>query len=335
MAKSLAQLKHPFAKIVGDFPTEDVFVIAAHIKEGLSKIAEMRVVFAIKHNDMPLSQVLGKNFTVEVKTKGPDDADKRKFTGTCIEAEFLGLAQGYDMFTLELRPWLWFLTQMQNNRIFQDKSVPEIIKAIFSERGFSDYEDKLSGTYDPRKYVVQYDETDFDFIVRMMEEEGMYFFMDWSGSVEKLVLADDRGAHQPIAGESEIEFKPRVMKAKREENTIFEFGDKQKVVPGKVSLVDRNFENSRTKLDVTQIHERGSHSHKSYEQYRMHGHYENNSQAEHYARVAVDAHAHEAERFAAAANVRSISAGCTMSMKEHPVGGRNAEYLIVEAEHFL
>lgn len=335
MAKSLAQLKHPFAKIVGDFPTEDVFIIAAHIKEGLSKITETRVVFALKHPDMSLEKLLGKRFEIEVKTGEVEDSGSRKFLGTCVEAEYLGLAQGYEMYAIEMRPWLWFLTQSADSRVFQNKTAPEIIKKVFSDRGFSDVSDKLNGSYAPRPYVIQYDETDFDFVQRLMEDEGIYFFFDQSGAVEKLVLADDRGAHAPVPGESELEFKARVMKAKRDQNVIFEFGDRQKVRPGKVSLVDRDFEKLNTKLDLSQIKAKGSHSHKDYEQYRMFGRFSQADHGETQARVAVEAMAHQTERYQAAMNVRTLSAGNTLKMKAHPRDAANGEYLVVDAEHFL
>lgn len=335
MAKSLAQLKHPFAKLVGDFPTEDVFVIAAHVREGLSKLTEARITFAIKASDMGLDQLLGKRFHVAIKIGDVDGGPERKFLGTCVEAEYMGLAQGYEMYAIETRPWLWFLTQARDNRIFQDKTVPEILKAVFSDHGFSDLQDRLSGSYRPRPYVVQYDESDFDFVQRLMEEEGISFFFDHSGTVEALVLADDRGAYRPIEGEAELPFRPLVMKSKREQNTVFEFRDRQRVRPGKVSLVDRNFENARTKLDVTQMQKRGRHGHNGYEQYRMWGRYGTAAAGEGYARIAAEALAHDAERFAAAANARTLAAGCTMKLKEHPQSAANAEYLVTEAEHFL
>ena len=305
MAKSLAQLKHPFAKIVGDFPTEDVFVISAHIKEGLTKIAEMRVVFAIKHNDMELDQMLGKTYTVEVKTKGPDDADKRNFTGTCIEAEFLGLAQGYDMFTVELRAWPWFLTQMQNNRIFQDKSIPEIIKAIFSERGFSDYEDKLHRQLPAAQ------------ICRAIRRDRLRLHPADDGRRGDVLLLrlvgqrrEDGAGRRPRRASADRRRKQRRVQAAGDE------GQARRAHHLRIRRASRRWCRARSAWSIATSRirrprstsprstKRGTHSHKSYEQYRMHGHYGTASQGEHYARVAVDAHAHEAGRFMAATNVR-------------------------------
>ena len=69
-------------------------------------------------------------------------------------------------------PWLWFLTRTADCRIFQNKSVPDIIEQIFKDLGFSDFKMKLQGSYEPREYCVQYRETDFNFVSRLMEEGG-------------------------------------------------------------------------------------------------------------------------------------------------------------------
>ncbi len=76
----------------------------------------------------------------------------------------------------EIHPWLWFLTRTTDSRIFQDRSVPDIVKQIFDDLGFSDYKDELTGSYAPREVCVQYQETAFQFVSRLLEEEGIYYY---------------------------------------------------------------------------------------------------------------------------------------------------------------
>ncbi len=87
---------------------------------------------------------------------------------------------GYSVYELELVPWLAFLSHFSNCRIFQNQSVPDIIEKVFSTRGYSDYRLNLQGTYSPREYCVQYRETDFNFISRLMEDEGIFYYFEQS-----------------------------------------------------------------------------------------------------------------------------------------------------------
>ncbi|MCR8723335.1 type VI secretion system Vgr family protein [Frigidibacter sp. ROC022] len=332
MAKSIAQLVHPLAKVVGDFSTQESFLISAQVTEELSTITRARIVFAVKDSKMGLDKLLGTKLHVELLTK---DESPRKFLGTCIEAEYLGISQGYDMFAVETRAWLWFLTQSSDNRIFQDKSIPEIVEQVCKDLGFTDVELKLSATYSPRTYVVQYNETNFDFISRLMEEAGIYYFFDHSGGTEKLVLADGLGAHQPLPQTPELEFKPRVQKGKREMETVFEWSDRQKVVTGKVSLQALEFTTPNTNLGVTSINKKGKHSYNELEIYSMDGHYSKVADGENFAKVAVERHASEAERWTGAANARTMTPGATFKLKGHERLGKKNDFLLVKCTHYF
>ena len=101
---------------------------------------------------------------------------------------------GMAVYRAELVPWFWFLTLFSNCRIFQNKSVPDIVEQVFKDRGFADYQLKLQGTYQPREYCVQYRETDFNFVSRLLEDEGIFYFFEHTEDKHSLVLADDKAA---------------------------------------------------------------------------------------------------------------------------------------------
>ncbi|MGH7617228.1 MAG: type VI secretion system Vgr family protein [Gemmatimonadaceae bacterium] len=94
----------------------------------------------------------------------------------------------------EVVPWTWFLSATTNSRIFQQMSVPDIVKKIFSDRSLSDYRLSLSGTYSPRDYCVQYRETDLDFVSRLLEEEGIFYYFEHAADKHTLVIADSPSA---------------------------------------------------------------------------------------------------------------------------------------------
>ena len=83
----------------------------------------------------------------------------------------------YGVYRAELRPWLWFLTRTSDCRIFQHKTVPDIVKEIFREQGFTDFKDALTSSYREWDYCVQYRETDFNFVSRLLEQEGAYYYL--------------------------------------------------------------------------------------------------------------------------------------------------------------
>ena len=99
-------------------------------------------------------------------------------------------------------PWLWFLTRDADCRIFQNQTIPDIIKKVFTDLGFNDFTDSRKALIPPRDYCVQYRETDFNFVSRLMEEYGIFYFFKHEEGKHTLVLADDPSAHQDCPGQS-------------------------------------------------------------------------------------------------------------------------------------
>ncbi len=156
---------------------------------------------------------------------------------------FVQLGRNADQIALyraEIVPAFWFLSASSNCRIFQKKSVPDIVKAIFAERSLTDYRLSLTGSYAPREYCVQYRETDMDFVSRLLEEEGIYYFFEHTDGKHTMVLADSPSALKdgPVKQMSAV--SAAAGKYKAEHITDFELGSG--FFPGAVSLTDYNME---------------------------------------------------------------------------------------------
>ena len=119
----------------------------------------------------------------------------------------------------EIRPWLWQLTLTKNCRIFQHLSVPQIIQKVFDDFGLTDYRFSLLYLYEKRIYCVQYEETAFQFISRLMEDEGMFYFFEHTENKHTLVIADDLSAHQPCPEVSTARFL-EISNQTQPENTV-------------------------------------------------------------------------------------------------------------------
>ncbi len=159
--------------------------------EQLGRLFVMELDCISNDHHIKMKDVLGKPMTIELDLpEGSDDV--RYFHGLVTEFSYLGHFEGWAHYKAILRPWPWFLSRKQDSRIFQDKTVPEILEQVFKEiNGFSDFKRSLNGTYRKRVYCVQYRETDFNFVSRLMEEEGIYYYFEHEKNKHTLVLSDD------------------------------------------------------------------------------------------------------------------------------------------------
>ncbi len=137
------------------------------------------------------------------------DSNQQHFHGVITRFLNAGPRGNYQVYEVELRPWLWLLTRTLNTRIYQNKTAIEIFEQVFkTKNGFTDYYVNVQTTHVAREYCVQYRESDFDFVTRLMEEEGIYYYFEHTASSHKLVLTDSSANHTEIQGTT-IPFAPK------------------------------------------------------------------------------------------------------------------------------
>lgn len=321
----------------GSYSVDDIFLTSAIIREGLSKLTETTIEFRAESNKVDLGKLIGRTMNVHLLLK--DGKSERKFTGTCISVEALGVMQGKERFVAEVRPWFWMLTRTRNSRIFQEKTSIDIIKDVMNEHGFSVTDSKLSGNYETREYCVQYRESDYDFICRLLEEEGVYYFFDNAldqTDPEEMILADGIGAHSSAKDADNLEFNDRDNVDWRSEDHIVEWADERRVTRGKMTFNDYDLMTPKADLQVSNAIEQGDHDHKKYEDYDHTGHYRRNTgQGDQLVRVRMESEALNHETMRGATSVRTLSAGYTCTMNKHPMKHLNTEYLLTEVVHYL
>src|SRR6266851_7393543 len=170
---------------------DDVLLFhAMHAREELGRLSECQLDLLSPKKDINLDQILGKNVTVNVAL--PDDST-RYFNGYVTRFAQSGTYGRYHRYVAVVHPWLWFLTRTTDCRIFQDMTVPDIVKKVFGDHTTADFKLELTGTYRKWNYCVQYRETDFNFVSRLMEEEGIYFYVRHTHGHNTLVLTDSTG----------------------------------------------------------------------------------------------------------------------------------------------
>lgn len=322
-------LKNRRLKAESPLSDEELNLKAAEVRDGLSVIPEITLEFMSPDKDLRMDRLVGQTMAVGILDK---DEAWRMRRGTCVSIQYLGLFQGFAHYSAEIRPWLWFLTRRTDNRIFQNENVVAIIRNVMSEAGFSGNLDlRLSADYAEREYCVQYAETDYAFICRLMEEEGIYFFFDYSGDTEKMVLADGASAHGPGPGGADVVYAFEGSAEQQREDTVFRWLWGEAVTSGKVTLDDYDFTKPRTDLKVSKAMPQGEHQHRNYEVYEYPGSYLETDLGDDRAKVKMESIAKDFRTWKATTNLRTLSVGDTFSLKEHPRDDQNADYLVTEA----
>ena len=156
--------------------------------ERFSELFEYELECRAPENNLPAVDIVGHNATFCIKHP---DGDVRFFNGFVKRFANSGRDDHSTMYRMTIVPWFWFLTQTSDCRIFQKKNVPTIVEKIFTEAGFHDFDmSGLSKKYPKREYCVQYRESDFAFISRLLEEEGIYYYFRHENGKHVLIIAD-------------------------------------------------------------------------------------------------------------------------------------------------
>ncbi|MGH9870409.1 MAG: type VI secretion system Vgr family protein [Candidatus Polarisedimenticolia bacterium] len=182
-----------------------------------------------------MDSLLGKTMGVTVTTAG---GRTRHFQGICSRIT-QGQRDGTIRYRAEMVPSLWLLTRRQSSRVFQDMSVPDIVSEILGQVPGLAFESRLQGTFHPRNYVVQYRETDFDFVSRLMEEDGIFYFFLHDEGGHTMVLGNSPQGHPDLPGVFPY-LGGRLLPGRPD--SIQGWEKTQEIRAGKVTLRDHTFE---------------------------------------------------------------------------------------------
>ena len=281
--------------------------------------------------ELHFDQVVGKQVTVALVLP----MDKRYFNGYITEFRYMGQTDRYARYQATLRPWFWFLTRTSDCRIFQEKKVPDIIKEIFQEHGMSDFEDRLSGTYREWEYCVQYRETDFNFISRLMEQEGIYYYFEHFEDKHMLILTDEVSTHIPFPQFESIPYhSPSGQISLQEGDHLQTWAVTQSIQPETYAIRDFNFKNPRADLLFMHM-QPGNHDFpiEYPEIYDYPGEYGERADGENYVEIRLQELRSQHERVSAGGPCRGMSAGCLFTLTEYPREDQNKEYMVLSVSH--
>lgn len=223
-------------------------------------------------------------------------------------------------------PWLWLLTRTSDCRIFQEMSAIDIIEEVFRTAGFTDYRNKLSGTPAKREYCVQYRETTFNFVSRLMEEEGITYYFVHEEDRHYLVLADSPSSHAPVTNFEKVEWHP-TSRGDHRLDTLREWFTECQLQPGKYAHRSYNFKKPRVDLEASAEFP-DTMGGKDLEIFDYPGAFESMDAGEKAASVRVEEMGAAQDLVRGAGNVMGLGAGCTFELAGHPRTDQNVEYLV-------
>ena len=297
-------------------------------REEMSRLFDITLALASLDNSIPMNALLGESVTVEVER---EDRSKRYFNGCVTEFRQVKRDGRYFLYEARLRPQLWYLTQTRDFRIFQKMTARDIVKRVLSEFGIA-VKDKLTGRYRMRDYTVQYGESAFDFISRLLEEEGAGYWFEHSMGSHVMTLSDSIRAYAMLPSHATIPYYPEDMAGIPDQEFVRYWSVFQVVNPGKLFLNDYDFKKPRANLNVIQPKPR-DHAHNRYEIYQFPGGYREVGDGENYARLGIEELQTNHERADGSTNVRGIAPGYRFNLFRCPRADQNREYLIVRADY--
>lgn len=293
----------------------------AKYEEQLGIPFEMDIELASTDESVSFNQLLGKSVTVNLETEDTT----RFFNGIVTSFKQNETIDGNAVYVASVRPWLWLLSLSQHCRIFQQKSYPDIIKSVFDEMGFSDYEDKLTGKYLKKDYVVQYNETDLNFVLRIMQEEGIFYFFKHTDGKHTLVLQDDTGNAKTIGDVPYLELKSLSHHVGAEGITTWE--NHQQIRTTGISLSSYDFELPSKNLSATTLDPKVS-GLESLQKHAYQGKYAQRAEGEHYTKISMERENASYELKSFAGNMRTVSVALRFNLKDHQRDDQNAQYYV-------
>lgn len=298
-------------------------------QEGISRLFSYQLNLLSEDASLSFARIVGQRVTIKIALA---DDGERYINGFVSRFAQSGSDARFTHYRAEVVPWLWFLTRTTDCRIFQNMTVPDIITKIFKDLGFTDFKHRLEGTFEPRDYCVQYRETDFNFVSRLMEEYGIFYFFEHEEKKHTLVLANSPTIHQPCPGQPDArcDFTAGAM---LEEDVIAGLQMEQELRPGRYALTDYNFESPSTSLAVNVTSTTNIGGNGKYEVFDYPGEYLKKAQGENLARIRMEEEEAPHLVVSGSGTCRAFTPGYRFDLVGHYSPSMDKCYVLTEVQH--
>ncbi|MGR7254164.1 type VI secretion system Vgr family protein [Klebsiella aerogenes] len=321
-------------RITVQLPVEGLLFWKLSGHEAMSEMFELSLTLLGSDARLDRSKLLGQPVTVTIPTQNALSSRyfNGKITRVAVSAvELSGIR--YAAYQLTVEPDIWPMKRDRNLRIFQGQTVPQIINTLLSEYQVN-VEDKLNGSYRVWDYCVQYQESSFAFISRLMELEGIAYHFRHEAGKHTLVLTDSATQHQPVSGYETIPYHQTASGGITTEEGIGQWALEDSVTPGIYSLDDYDFRKPNAWLFQARQNP-ASPSPGSIDVYDWPGRFVDHGHGEFYARIRQERWQVEHQQIQASATAVGIAPGATFTLTNAPFFSDNGEYLTTSADYLF
>ncbi len=309
---------------------EDVLLLAGFSgHEAISRLFSFHLDLLTEHGPIDFTQIIGKNVTISV---AQSDNTLRYFNGMVSQFAQSGSDTNVMQYQMEVVPWTWMLTRYADCKIFHNKKVGDILEQVFQDRGFQDYKLSLNGSYSPLEYCVQYRETDFNFISRLMEQNGIFYFFQHEKGKHTMVIADSSSSHEPCPGQESAGYN-RVSGGLDADDVVNSWNIEQELRTGKYTLTDYNFKTPSASLLATESTIVSVGGNASFEIFDYPGEYATRGDGSTFAKLRMQEE--EAGHLVAHGSsvCRAFTSGYKFDLADHYQDSMNTSYVLTEIQH--
>ena len=308
---------------------DDVIFVQMQGADALSRPFHFVVDFVSTSADLKAQDVLGTGLTIEVTGEPP-----RFFNGLVSDFLLTDVRSDFSHYRVTVVPWLWFLTLHTDNRIFQKKTVIDIVEAVCKPYPKAKIEKRLQKSYPPREYCVQYGESDLDFVQRLLQHEGIFYFFEYEDGVHTLVLCDANSLFKPSVGAEKVAFNADISLTTRYGNHITEWLPRTAVRPGKYAQTDYDFEKPSSDL-MSRTENPLGHSADGNENYHYPGNYVDHGRGDKLSGLRLQELQSTHIQIEAKGTAIQLWSGCTFGFEAFPREAENMDYVVLKADYSL
>ena len=312
-----------FISIKTPLPVDELLLTSFEGTEYISDLFEFKIEVLSSNHAVKPADLIGQSISISIH-----NSTEREFTGyissfTHCEVKGANLST----YRMTMVPWLWFLSKSNNHRIFQEKTTKDIVTQIFNDHGFNDFDYKASGNPNLREYCVQHNESDLNFISRLLEEDGIAYFFEQKDGKHILQIVDEAHAYQECA-ETDVTYS----RGNQVDTQITRWLHNYEFRKGKWSLNDYDFKQpGKSQLQTTASTSEFANV-EEYEHYEYAPYYDFSGLRD-LSKKRIEAEEIPMNIIKSSSNCSSFYAGGTFNLKNHPVTEETGTYLITSIHH--
>lgn len=311
---------------------DKLFIRSLEGREAISDLFSFNLELVSTDFDIDIKDLIGTKVTIGIRMA--DGASFRYIRGVVSNAQALGGDERLAVYSAEVVPDLWLLTKTQDCRIYQNKTIPEVVTDVLSRYKVNNREISCTGAHNAWVYCTQYRETAHDFISRLMESEGIFYYFEHLESATKLIVADSKSIHSACAGQSRFKIEKSYGRgANRLEDVILSWETRRTYRSGKYTHRDFNYETPSTDL----LHEEPTREvvggSDTFEVYDYPGEYEDRTDASGWAKLRMEEEEVEQRTYHGRGNGRAMMPGCKFELWNHDKREMNGWYVVTSVVH--